>query len=515
MEAASSGNINYVSVVNSSTTTLGSNTTFTGTSESTVIYKSVIVSVFSDVSSATNGLSIQFSTNGTNWDFVYNYTITGGTAFSKTIQVASSNFRVVYTNGSSAQTTFRLQSILAASQDAENTSYPMTNYTPVYSNVVEPIDAFGDTSTTSKEPSIIVTFQYNINASIVTSTVTGTAAITQANAMAVLSTVASAGTARLQSIGLTQYTAGTGLRSYLTAVFNSGVAGTSQWVGAGNIDNGYFFGYNGTQFSIRHLNNSSDTFIAQTSWNHDTMNGSGSSGITLNPQRGNVYSMKIQWLGFGVVKFYIENPNNGLPILVHIINYGNINTVPSLNKTGFYGVATLSNGVTATAMNMNVGCIANYLEGNVLTRPGIKFSINNSASVASSTLQSVLSIRVRSTFAGVNNYVPILVDLFSFSVEGNKPVRFDVMLNPTNTFTWTNINTNQSVVEFSTTVATITTNTDTSNKYIFFLGKIDSQTNKITDNRLFVYPGQTITIACFTTNATNDNNASISWREFI
>lgn len=512
MDVSSSGNINYVSVNNSTTTPLGIGATFTGTADSILVYKSVVLTVFTDVDSAANGVVFQFSQDGTNWDFIFNFSVIGNIAFSQTLQSLAPYFRIVYTNGSSAQTTFRLQVMYVASQNAPNSTYPVSNVKATQVNVSSPIDSFGDMAVTEKTASSLMDFVYNINSSIATSTVTGSGTITQANANASLNTAASAGTAELQSTTLTPYTTGVGVRVYITGVYNTGVAGTSQLIGAGSSTNGYFFGYTGTTFAILHRNNSVDTYIPQSSWNVDTFDGNGESRITLNPQLGNVYSIKIQWLGYGAIRFFIESPFTGIPILVHVIRYPNTATVPNLNKTGFYGLASLNNGVTATAMSMKVGCVSIFLEGDILERPGLKFAARNSTTVASSTLQSVLTIRNKSTFASTTNFTPIIVDLISLSTEGNKPVRFDVFRNPVNVFTYTDVATNNSVIEFATDVLTISTGVLI---FSFYLGKADSKVVNISSELFFIYPGQNITFAALTSNATNENGISISWRELF
>lgn len=98
-----------VSTVNSSVAALGSSATFTGTSESCLLYSVVEVSVFADQAGTLN---FQQSSNGTNWDFVDSYTIPANTGKVFSFACASSFYRVVYVNGATLQTAFRLQSIL-------------------------------------------------------------------------------------------------------------------------------------------------------------------------------------------------------------------------------------------------------------------------------------------------------------------------------------------------------------------------------------------------------------------
>lgn len=98
-----------VSVVNSTSVSLTSNAVFTGTSEDVSDYADIRVSVFSDQASATDGLQMQQSSNGTNWDISDNYSIPASTGKNFSIGVSAKFFRIVYTNGAVAQSTLRLQ----------------------------------------------------------------------------------------------------------------------------------------------------------------------------------------------------------------------------------------------------------------------------------------------------------------------------------------------------------------------------------------------------------------------
>lgn len=104
--------INYVSGYNSTTATLGSGAAFTGFSEDIKDYSVVQVNVFADQASATDGLSVQQSSDGSNWDITDTYTIAASTGKTFSFQVAARYFRVVYTNGGTIQGAFRLQAVL-------------------------------------------------------------------------------------------------------------------------------------------------------------------------------------------------------------------------------------------------------------------------------------------------------------------------------------------------------------------------------------------------------------------
>lgn len=121
-----------VSSNNSSTATLTSGSVFTGTSDDALIYNEIRVSVISNVASATDGLSIQQSSDNTNWDIIDVYTIAAATAKTFAVPRQARYVRIVYTNGGTNQASFRLQTILnriATSASSQRSSDAYTNET--------------------------------------------------------------------------------------------------------------------------------------------------------------------------------------------------------------------------------------------------------------------------------------------------------------------------------------------------------------------------------------------------
>lgn len=101
-----------LSTNNSTTSVLAGGAVFTGTSEDVLNYNEIRISVITSHVSASDGLSIQQSEDNTNWDFTDTYTIPATTGKTYSIPRQARYFRVVYTNGATLQTSFRLQTIL-------------------------------------------------------------------------------------------------------------------------------------------------------------------------------------------------------------------------------------------------------------------------------------------------------------------------------------------------------------------------------------------------------------------
>jgi hypothetical protein len=96
---------------NSTAIPLDVNEVYTGTSFATDSYSILVINVYADKGSATDGLSVQFSSDGTNWDHLDVFTIPAVTGKVFSFQTVAEFCRVVYTNGTEAQTVFRLQTV--------------------------------------------------------------------------------------------------------------------------------------------------------------------------------------------------------------------------------------------------------------------------------------------------------------------------------------------------------------------------------------------------------------------
>lgn len=101
---------------NTTTATLAGDAVYTGTGTDILGYAAVTITLYADVDSATDGMTFQFSVDNSNWDDVYTFTMDVSESDTRRFQfpVTAQYFRVVYTNGSGAQSAFRIQTILHA-----------------------------------------------------------------------------------------------------------------------------------------------------------------------------------------------------------------------------------------------------------------------------------------------------------------------------------------------------------------------------------------------------------------
>lgn len=118
-----------VSTNNSSVATLTSGSVFTGTADDCLNYSEIRVTVIANVASATDGLSIQQSSDSTNWDITDVYTVAANTGKTFVVPRQARYMRVVYTNGGTGQASFRLQAILNKTGTSASSQRPSDAYT--------------------------------------------------------------------------------------------------------------------------------------------------------------------------------------------------------------------------------------------------------------------------------------------------------------------------------------------------------------------------------------------------
>lgn len=116
--------------------------------------------------------------------------------------------------------------------------------------ISEPLTAFGDLRTAEITPIVQLHSAYNINARIIEARDnSGTSSINN-NKFKVSTGAAANQSSSLLSKVAVKYNSGQGGLWRGTAIFTSGAANSTQYIGIGTSSEGYFFGYNGVTFGI-------------------------------------------------------------------------------------------------------------------------------------------------------------------------------------------------------------------------------------------------------------------------
>jgi len=168
-------------------------------------------------------------------------------------------------------------------------------------------------------------------------------------------------------------------------------------------------------------------FTAQTSWNVDNRL-TGTTEQILDPTLGNFYQIQI-CANFGAVRFYLEDSDTGLLVLVHRIKNANLKTLPNVTNPIFrLGWFAQSLGST-TNLTVSGSSAAAFVEGKIKRSTPPRAADNNQLNVGAS-LQNILAFRNRLTFGDKVNRTELFPLIATASTEANKPSFFEIIANP-------------------------------------------------------------------------------------
>lgn len=180
---------------------------------------------------------------------------------------------------------------------------------------------------------------------------------------------------------------------------------------------------------------STDVFVPQSEWNGDKLDGTGPSGITIDPTKGNVFEIGIQYLGFGTITFKVEaapsDNNNSDFVTVHTLKYPNSRTLTTFGNPSFpFTMAVYSAGST-TDLSIKVGSFAGFIEGEKVLH-GNRFTYFNSlTTVGAANLQALFTIQNARTYAGRVNQAVINVLSVAGALKHTSPCLFYLIKNGT------------------------------------------------------------------------------------
>jgi hypothetical protein len=200
-----------------------------------------------------------------------------------------------------------------------------------------------------------------------------------------------------------------------------------------------------------------DVYIPQSTWNIDRCKDQGSlqanylynpSGFILDTTKGNVFKITYQYLGFGAITFFVENPTTGFFMPVHQIKYANTSVKPSVRIANYKIGISLENTTNSGSVSMNHCSVAVFLQGVFKPSP---------------IYRSYGVIMVRNTHTGF----PLTVENANIMM-GIRGVQSYTSTNSDGSMRYT-INRNN--VPFNFFTCSITSNTNSNNSLIFIVVK--------------------------------------------
>ena len=264
------------------------------------------------------------------------------------------------------------------------------------------------------------------------------------------------------------YQPGKSLLNLNTFIFNTAKTNLRQRVGYFEDNNGIILQQNNSEVSFILRTSTTGTAsdsnkITQANWNGDKLDGTGTSGFTLDLTKTNIFFTDIEWLGVGSVRvgFVI----NGQFIVCHTFHNANSQTSVYMKTPNLPIRYEIENtGATASSSALQQICSTVMSEGGyepIGIENIVKTADMGTGQSVGTSYVNLVTIRMKS---GRTNavIVPSGLDILNIS---NVDFEWSLLLNgtPNSAFAWTSYSDN---IEYSLEAKTMTSGTTIASGYV-------------------------------------------------
>ena len=248
------------------------------------------------------------------------------------------------------------------------------------------------------------------------------------------------------------------------------------------------------------------------------MNGNGPSGIILDPTKGNVYKIQIQYLGFGNTKYFIEDENIGRFTLVHVLKWVNKNNLPVYTNPAFKPKISAKNKLCLENKSVSTICMSILNEGQIKYKRNTRsFSVTKIG--IGPEIINILSLRNKSYFrnnVNINEMKPLFIGISNISAQNSNTTIY-IIHSPMNSCgQYVNF---KHVAEDSSVMCYALDSIEIPSEYVGQMNKIatynlgDSNSYTINFDDISIEPNETFAILARTSKFTAELSVSITWIE--
>lgn len=293
----------------------------------------------------------------------------------------------------------------------------------------------------------------------------------------------------------------------VSTVFGSSHANNVQRVGQFDDNNGLYFQYANSTLSVGIRSNVSgsvvDTTVAQSSWNLDKLDGTGRSGITIDPAKALIIFLDYQWLSIGRVRF--GTVIDGQTIYVHEENHANVLTTKYMRTASLpLRFENRNTGATAGASTLSILCCSIIAEGSLDGVTTIRSANRGDTvkSIVNNEYRPLVSVRLQSGVRGT-----IIPKAISAVLTTADPAVIQLRLNPTlsNGTSWTNIS--NSIAQQDIGSADVTGGDVIWTEYVFREGQASVQLDGTFEKVVADYSGTRDILSLVIQSLNNNANA--------
>ncbi|WP_223701152.1 hypothetical protein [Sutcliffiella deserti] len=197
-------------------------------------------------------------------------------------------------------------------------------------------------------------------------------------------------------------------------------------------ENGAYFGVDSSGTFLAYRRDGVDTVVPQASWNIDSLDGTGPSGITLDLANGNIFQIVFSWYGYGVIEWQVvvQNP---VDLSQEVVTVNRVKpsgqtsfTDPNLPLRGqVENGATTGTNFTLYLAGRQYSIIGNY-------NPVFRVTSERRSFTATTTLAPVISFQRKAIFpAGSGRPNSVNVTLEGLDLLSGSDIYYQVILGST------------------------------------------------------------------------------------
>ncbi len=264
-----------------------------------------------------------------------------------------------------------------------------------------------------------------------------------------------------------------------------------------------------------------ENWTFQNDFNLDKLDGTGSSGITIDPSKLNVYQINFRWLGAGEIRYAIENPRNGDMIFFHREHYTNRNEFPHLDNPSLkIGYVAANLGAVSGSVACRGSSFMGAIEG-IVEQTRLPYSVTATRTDAMNSPGStyhLVSLKNKLIYQGKVNTRDLLPRKLTASVNTvGDPAVIKLFFNPTftNNMQWlTQTNFNASLYATSDSTGLFILGAQTyAPVAAFHVSNGDTINVDLTDLSIDIPPGTILTAVISCTSNITQASASFIYVE--
>lgn len=257
----------------------------------------------------------------------------------------------------------------------------------------------------------------------------------------------------------------------------------------------------------------SEEVIPSQSWNYDKADGTGTLP-NLTWSNGNIFQIKYQWLGFGMIQFFIEDPTLGRFIRVHAIEYANTSTSPTVGNPTFPFFFLADNKSTSSNISMFTASCGGFVEGSTtrITGGNTKtYTVADSCDTGGTLLATLWN---PNNFKSKNSRIQVsILDISASSAEAIT-IRFYKNAALTGNASWTSIGANSSM--FYDESSTSFTGGELASAMRLEHQTVNTlEAADVSSGVLTLHPDDTLSIVATSDNGTVKLGVTINWVEYL